>query len=109
MPITISAESPASVDLSPRREALQRFDPVRLNGKVVQVIGLVIESVGPAAMIGEVCEIFIDRSRPPVLAEVVGFRESRVLLMPLDVMEGIKPGSEVVSTRAPMQVVAGPE
>ncbi len=90
-------------------------DPVRQNGKVTQVIGLVIESIGPPAMIGEICHIYADRAnyidptRPPIKAEVVGFREKRVLLMPLGVMEGIKPGSEVIATRRTHQVGVGKE
>ncbi len=97
------------------RSALTRLDPVKQNGKVTQVIGLVIEASGPSASLGEICDIYYDRAnhydpdRPPIKAEVVGFRENRVLLMPLGVMEGIKPGSEVVATRRTQQVGVGPE
>ncbi|MDW8208023.1 MAG: flagellar protein export ATPase FliI [Chloroherpetonaceae bacterium] len=104
---------PPVVDLSRYRQRLERLDPVRQNGKVAQVIGLVIESVGPNAMVGEICEIYYDRAndydpaRPPIRAEVVGFRNNRVLLMPLGPMEGIKPGSEVVATRQTHQVMVG--
>ncbi|HZO87561.1 MAG TPA: flagellar protein export ATPase FliI [Chthonomonadaceae bacterium] len=106
---------PPPLDLDYYRQKLLRLDPVKQNGKVTQVIGLVIESVGPNAMVGEVCKIFYDRAnyydpeKPPILAEVVGFRENRVLLMPLGVMEGIKPGSEVVATRQTQQVMVGME
>jgi flagellum-specific ATP synthase len=64
-------------------------------------------------MVGEICRIFHDRTsqhdpnNPPILAEVVGFRGDRVLLMPLGVMDGIKPGSEVVATRQAHQVAVG--
>jgi flagellum-specific ATP synthase len=95
------------ISLQRYREAVQRFDPVRLNGRVAQVIGLVIESVGPAAMLGEICRIEVSRNRPPVPAEVVGVRDNRVLLMPLGPMEGIKAGCEVVATRTSLQVPAG--
>ncbi len=101
------------VDLERYRTRLSRFDPVKHNGMVAQVIGLVIESIGPRAMVGEICRIFHDRTshhdtnNPPVLAEVVGFRGDRVLLMPLGVMDGIKPGSEVVATRQAHQVAVG--
>ena len=60
-------------------------------------------------MIGEICKIYVDRQQHPLLAEVVGFRDSRVLLMPLGMMEGIKPGSEVVATRSTHHVNGGPE
>ena len=106
---------PLTIDFERYRQRFSRLDPVRQNGKVAQVIGLVIESVGPNAMIGEICDIYTDRAncydpdRPPLKAEVVGFRENRVLLMPLGVMEGIKPGSEVVATRRAQQVMVGDE
>src|SRR5689334_22565574 len=88
---------PPSINLGRYQQKIQRIDGVKQNGKVAQVIGLVIESIGPSAMVGEICEIYYDRAnyydpeRPPILAEVVGFRANRVLLMPLGVMEGIKP------------------
>jgi flagellum-specific ATP synthase len=105
--------APPAVHFERYLERLSRFDPIRQNGKVAQVIGLVIESIGPPAMIGEICEIHFPRPtldepvRPPVLAEVVGFRDKRVLLMPLGRMEGIKPGCEVISTREVHQVPVG--
>jgi flagellum-specific ATP synthase len=97
------------VDLSRYRQTLERFDSVRTNGRVSKVIGLVIESIGPPAMIGEVCLVKPDRNRLPLAAEVVGFRDNRVLLMPLGPMDGIKPGSEVVATRSTHQIPVGPE
>lgn len=105
--------SPPSVDLERYREGLLHCDTVKQNGKVAQVIGLVIESIGPNAMVGEICDIYYDRAnhydplKPPIKAEVVGFRENRVLLMPLGLMEGIKPGSDVVATRQTQQVPVG--
>ncbi len=64
-------------------------------GRVAEVRGLLIESDGPHARLGAVCEIRSPRHPMHVLAEVVGFREHRVLLMPLGEMEGIHPGCEV--------------
>lgn len=95
-----------SIDLRPIRHRIRRFDPVKTNGRVAQVIGLVIEATGPSASIGEVCKILGDRQNVPLLAEVVGFRENRVLLMPLGEMVGIRPGSEVISTRHTLHVAA---
>lgn len=113
--LSIPPIPPAAIDLEKYRRRIHRFDPVRQNGRVVQVIGLVIESNGPPAMVGEICNIYYDRanhydpSRPPIQAEVVGFKEDRVLLMPLGLMEGIRPGSEVVSTHQSLQVMVGEE
>ncbi|MCC6445226.1 MAG: flagellar protein export ATPase FliI [Armatimonadetes bacterium] len=88
-------------------QALRRLDAVSVNGKVSQVIGLVIESLGPPAQIGERCLIHYNRTRPPMDAEVVGFRDNKVLLMPLGEMDGIKPGSEVVATGHALSVPVG--
>lgn len=96
------------VDLSKFGPVVTRLDTVRSNGLVVQVIGLVVESVGPAAQVGELCEIrHSQRNSPTIKAEVVGFRSNRVLLMPLGEMTGIKAGSEVVATGHTMHVSVG--
>ena len=76
-------------------------------GRVVQLIGLVIESEGPLAAMGEVCRIQSARHEGHTLAEVVGFRNHHLLLMPLGEMHGIHPGSEVVATGAPLRVAVG--
>ncbi len=98
---------PPSIDLERFRTRIDRMDPVRQNGRVSQVIGLVIESIGPRVMVGEICHIHCDRMEAPIKAEVVGFRGDKVLLMPLGLMEGIKPGSEVVATHQSLQVPVG--
>jgi flagellum-specific ATP synthase len=91
--------------------ALRRLREARVTetcGRVVQVIGLVIESEGPIAGVGEVCRIESARGEGDTLAEVVGFRNNHLLLMPLGELHGIHPGSEVVATGAPMRVPVGP-
>ena len=96
------------IDLAKYSHRVSRLDTVRANGLVTQVIGLVVESTGPAAQIGEICEIRHGaRSAPTVKAEVVGFKANRVLLMPLGEMTGIRPGSEVVATGNTQHVVVG--
>jgi flagellum-specific ATP synthase len=74
---------------------------------VQQVVGLVIESVGPAARIGELCELHSGRTASPIRAEVVGFRDNRVLLMPLGDMTNISHGDEVRSTGRTLTVPVG--
>ena len=86
---------------------LRSVDLIRRNGKVRQVIGVVIESNGPAMAIGETANIIFKRSAMPVLAEAVGFRDSSVLLMPLGEIGGIGAGSEVVSLGKPLQIPLG--
>ena len=82
--------------------ALQRTvettESIRVRGKVSQMLGLVIESNGPPVSIGELCQISLAPGVPAVNAEVVGFKQNKVLLMPLGPMEGIAPGSRVVKS-----------
>lgn len=70
-------------------------DTVTRWGKVVQVTGLVVESEGPQASIGDVCDIVSPALDLKIHAEVVGFRDHRILLMPLEDMEGVHPGCQV--------------
>ncbi|MBN2072711.1 MAG: flagellar protein export ATPase FliI [Actinobacteria bacterium] len=79
-------------------EIIENSNLVPLNGRVTQVIGLVIESTGPKASMGEICEIITGRTENPVMAEVVGFKENRVLLMPVGDLGKISPGCPVIST-----------
>lgn len=76
-------------------------------GKVVNVVGLTIESVGPAAKLGDICKVYPvskDGNAQPALAEVVGFKEGKNLLMPYQNVEGIGPGSSVENTGEPLMV-----
>ncbi|WP_245533997.1 flagellar protein export ATPase FliI [Effusibacillus pohliae] len=76
-------------------------------GKVAQVIGLTIESVGPPAKVGDICLISSVSRTAPCMAEVVGFREDRVLLMPLGDLGAVGPGSEVRGTGKALHVPVG--
>jgi len=92
--------------------ALGRIKQARVaeaRGRVVQLIGLVIESQGPLASIGEVCRIESARHDGWTLAEVVGFRNHHLLLMPLGELHGIHPGSEVIATGAPLRFAVSDE
>jgi flagellum-specific ATP synthase len=75
--------------------AAQGVPLVSVRGQVNQVIGLVLESLGPAIPVGSICEVDIGKGGERLSAEVVGFREGRVLLMPLGEMRGIEPGSTI--------------
>jgi flagellum-specific ATP synthase len=71
------------------------------------VVGLVTESEGPAASVGEVCYLETPKGKRP--AEVVGFRKNRVLLMPLGEISGIAPGATVVASGSSLKVNLCPE
>jgi flagellum-specific ATP synthase len=73
--------------------------PIRLEGRVSKVVGTIIEGTGPSMPVGGVCKIFPPGSEEPVRAEVVGFREGALLLMPLGRSDGVEPGSIIVSDR----------
>src|SRR5262245_44849578 len=83
----------ADLDFTRIRRRLAELSPVRVSGRVVDVIGLVVEATGPGAPVGSLCHI------GTIPAEVVGFRGGRVLLMPLGDLAGVAPGSRVVLVR----------
>ena len=94
-------------DARPYLNAVKSAETVLLKGKITKIVGLVIESDGPSINLGELCYISPRIEAPLLPAEVVGFRENRVLLMPLGEMQGIGPGSEVVSSRNLLRVKVG--
>jgi len=87
--------------------ALDHTEDIVLNGKVSQVVGLVIESIGPSVSMGQICRIRSREDGREDKAEVVGFKDNKVLLMPLGSMQGIAPGCEVVGDRSMFSVSAG--
>ncbi|SEK59587.1 MULTISPECIES: flagellar protein export ATPase FliI [Pseudobutyrivibrio] len=78
-------------------------------GKVVKVVGLTIESVGPEAKLRDLCEIIVEGSEERIKAEVVGFKDKRLLLMPYENVEGIGVGCMVENTGHPLEVAVGNE
>jgi flagellum-specific ATP synthase len=85
-------------------EILKSIDTVERIGKVMKAVGLTVESSGPEVNIGSICRIFHASGEKYVEAEVVGFKDQRVLLMPLGDMSGIGFGSRVISTGRSLQV-----
>ncbi|MCT4613041.1 MAG: flagellar protein export ATPase FliI [Clostridia bacterium] len=76
-------------------------------GKVSKVVGLTIESDGPASSIGEICDVKAAINNNVIKAEVVGFKEGKILLMPYGTMEGISSGSVVEATRDDLKIKVG--
>lgn len=87
---------------------ISNIDPVKRVGKITKVIGLVIESSGPKAPIGELCNI-IDRDREIICqSEIVGFLEqNRILSMVLGDLQNIEPGMEIVATSSSLRIGVG--
>ena len=89
-------------------ERVETIESWRWGGAVTQLIGLLVESKGPSAAIGDFLEIATSAGRI-VRAQVIGFREGRVLSMPLEETDGLQPGDTIVSRREDALVEVGPQ
>ncbi len=99
-----------NINLEKFNTAIDHCKSMNMIGKVVQIVGLVIECKGPNVSMGELCYVHSHfEDVEPLPAEVVGFREGYVLLMPLGETNGIGPGCQVVSAQKVLQVKVGPE
>lgn len=88
---------------------LERTDPIKYTGQVERVVGLMIESLGPQAVVGELCQILVPKGGGVIWAEVVGLIGNKVQLMPYDPMEGIEVGCLVIATGEQLSVPVGPD
>jgi flagellum-specific ATP synthase len=95
------------IDFAKYHRSLEQINPIRVHGKVSEIIGLVVEGHGPAASIGEVCMIASGGLEKQLPAEVVGFKKGKVLLMPLHSMQGIGPGCKIMSMGRKASVPVG--
>ena len=96
------------IDLSKYNILLNQSYEKKL-GKVAKVVGLTVESIGPSAKLNDLCHIITKDHNQVINAEVVGFRDDRVLLMPYDQTTGVGLGSRVENTGAPLKVMVGDE
>ncbi len=97
-----------STSLNAYQQCVENISPFLVKGKITKVIGMIIESSGPPASVGELCTIYKEDTYIGML-EVVGFREGETLLMALTPMEDIRPGMEVVATGRKFSIKSGPE
>jgi flagellum-specific ATP synthase len=95
------------MNIAPFLHAVEKAEPYKRFGKVLRVIGIMIESDGPAANIGEVCHIHVSKSTAPVLAEVVGFDGDKIILMPYAEVRELGPGCLVEAAGKPLTVKVG--
>jgi len=84
-------------DFAKYYKVIERLDPIEIYGKVSEVIGLLVEGYDPGTSIGKMCQIYPNGDMRPISAEVMGFKKNKVLLMPLEGLEGIGPGCKIVS------------
>lgn len=88
-------------------EIINNTRTIREVGKITEIIGLTIESDGPKSSIGDLCYIYNNYSDKPIMAEVVGFKKDKILLMPLGAPDGIRPGALVINSGGAMKIGVG--
>jgi len=95
-------------ELEKYMDALEKASTCLLKGKISQAIGLTLEASGPRVKLGELCYVKTNYAGGQLVpAEVVGFKDRKILLMPLGNLEGIGPGSELLATGTTLRVPVG--
>ncbi len=87
--------------------SLEDLNMTVINGRITEIIGMLIKAIVPNVKIGEVC--LVKRAGEPLRTEVVGFTQEEVILSPLGEMTGIGPSSEVIPTHLPLHIKVGPQ
>src|SRR5580693_3227356 len=95
------------LSLAPYISDLDQMDLIPWSGEVTATAGLLVESQGPAAAVGDFCEISTGNGRT-IRTQVIGFRNGRVLAMPLDEPDGLQLGSKVVARSQDARLAVGP-
>lgn len=96
-----------AIDLGAYAAGLEQCDLLRWRGVITDVTGFVIESQGPAARIGSFCEIQTSRNRV-IRTQVAGFRNGRILSIPLEEIDGLQPGDPIYARPQDSQLSVGP-
>ncbi len=86
-----------TIDLKKYRTKISDTSFVKKSGRVKRIVGLVVEGDGPAVSVGSLCLIHPKTGRPPIEAQVVGFKERSIMLMPLGELAGVEPGATIES------------
>lgn len=94
---------------SPYFDRLMSIDTLKMVGTVTRAVGMVIESKGPAVSVGDICYLEGRNNEPDMLLEVIGFRDTTILLMPLGQMPGVRLGSQIIAAGAAAEVPVGEE
>ena len=88
-------------------DVINNAETVSHIGKIENIVGMTIEASGGKAGIGDICDIYSENSKGQILAEVVGFKDDRILLMPYENMAGISAGNFVRNTRQQLRIPVG--
>jgi ATP synthase in type III secretion protein N len=86
---------------------LEEVEVTTINGRITEIVGMLIKAIVPQVKIGEVC--LVKRDGEPLRTEVVGFTREEVFLSPLGEMTGVGPSSEVIPTHLPLHIKVGPQ
>lgn len=97
------------LDLDKYTQNIQSIHLTKDSGKVTEVSGLIIRGYLPGATLGSICEIFPNSDETPIQAEVIGFKDKSILLMPLGNMRGVGLGSKIVLLRRNATIKIGNE
>lgn len=97
-----------NIELKKYIDVVRNVNPVKVYGKVTQVIGLTIKGVGISASIGDLCLIYTKNGKEgSVMSQVVGFTKEEIILMPLGEIHGIKPEDKIIPTNAALHIKVG--
>src|SRR5580704_12863709 len=96
------------MNLAAYHEKLTRIETCRRTGTITELVGLMVESNGPAVGVGDFCEITTGDGRL-IRTQVIGFRDGRVLSMPLEETDGLHLGDAITARQDDARMEAGPE
>src|ERR1700732_5235355 len=96
------------MDLAAYHQKLARIETCRWTGTITDLVGLLVESNGPAVGVGDFCEI-TTRDGRMIRTQVIGFRDGRVLSMPLEETDGLHLGDAITGRKDDARMAAGPE
>jgi flagellum-specific ATP synthase len=105
LPADLAAGERTELSLDRYVARMRDIEPAPISGRVSRVVGLVVESIGPRARVGEMCEL--RGGGTPLPLEVVGFRDGRVLSVPLGDVAGIRPGDRIVACGGVLSMPVG--
>jgi FliI/YscN family ATPase len=97
-----------SIDLLRYASMVERMEPIRREGEVVELVGLIVESRGPSAAMGDFCEIRTRTGRS-IRTQVIGFRDGRVLSMPLEETDGLSLGDRILARGGEGDLAVSPQ
>lgn len=102
----MTSDSQLTSRLGRWQDRLDILEPYRIDGRVTEVVGLIVEATCPDGSVGDICTIDVEGSEP-IRAEVMGFREGKMLLMPLDATVGVAVGSRVTLSSEALTIPVG--